>query len=399
MPRRALIVKGAAGSDSTAAELLQQRAFVSAVTVASVDEALARIQHDHFDLVIVPLGDMETAQLQTLDRALQRTHATFVIGTAQHKDPELMLRGFRSGVHEFLLVPLEPAEFAAAIDRLIQRIQSGGREGMVIAVYSAKGGVGTTTVAVNVAHALAATKPAGGVVLADLVVGSGDIRVHLNISPAYDRSNLLQKLDRIDTELFRSVLTESADGLWVLPGPEAADLNGALDGLETKVMIDQMRQDFAFAVLDCEHHLGDSTIAALEAADRILVITDLSVAALRNTQRLLLVARRLGHSDAKLSVVVNRSQSGEILSPVDAQHALKCEIFWKLPNDYRTAAGALTKGVPIARFDAKSKLAASFRELAEKLGSANATASRNGTHPKTGRARMAQLFSRTQKRS
>jgi pilus assembly protein CpaE len=400
VPRRALIVRGAVGADATAVELLHQRGFAGIVSATGVDDALARIQLEHFDLVIVPMAEMHSAHLQLLDRAVQRAQSTFVVGTAETADPDLMLRGFRSGISEFLLLPLQPTEFGAAIDRLLQRIQAagGGRDGTVIAVYSAKGGVGVTTVAVNLAHALAQVRQDDEVLLADLVTGSGDIRVHLNISPTYDRGDLMQKLDRIDKDLFRSVLTESVDGLWVLPGPDAAELNGALDGESTNVIINQMRQDFGFAVLDCDHYLGDSTIAALETADRILMVTDLSVAALRNTQRALLVARRLGYPDEKLSVVVNRSQSGEALSAVDAQEALKRAIYWKFPNDYRTAAGALTKGVPIARFDAKSKLSVSFRQLAEQLAGSHATASRNGAHP-TGRTRMSQLFGRAPKRS
>ena len=346
MPRRALIVRGAAGSDATAADVLQQRDFVSIAAAVGVDDALGRMQRDHFDLVIVPVAEMEPVQFQTLARAVQRAQSTFLIGTATHADPDLMLRGFRSGIHEFLLVPLDATEFGAAIDRLMQRSKTTGEEGMVVAVYSAKGGVGTTTVAVNLAHALASTKPEREVVLADMVTGSGDVRVHLNVTPAYDRSDLLPKLDRIDTDLLRSVLTMNADGLWVLPGPDATELNGTLDGTATAIIIGQVKQDFAFAVLDCEHYLGDGTVAALEGADRVLVVTDLSIAALRNTQRALLVGRRLGLADDKFCVVVNRSQASEVLTSGDAEEALKREIFWEIAQRLSHGGGRAHKRRP-----------------------------------------------------
>ncbi len=398
MARRALIVAGAAGSDATAAGVLAQMGFAGTVHAASVDEALPHVQHDRFDLLIVPMSEMQGPQLMMLDRAVRRADGTFIIGTATKADPELMLRALRSGIHEFLLLPLDSTELTAAVDRLMRRNQADTREGKVIAVYSGKGGLGCTTIAVNLAHALASAKPEGGVALVDMVAASGDVRIHLNLNPAYDRSDLVRKLDRIDTQLLRSVLTECEGGLWVLPGTEAGELESPLEASAANVIIDQLKQDFPFAVLDCEHQLSAGTLAALEVADRILLVTELSVAALRSTQRTLAVARRTGYPDDKIKVVVNRYQSGEALSPADAQDALKREIFWKIPNDYRTAAAALTKGVPIARYGSGSKLAASFRQLAGELRGERGASSRNGARP-GGRPGIARLFGRTRNRS
>lgn len=379
MRRRALSVADAVVPEGTATDVLGRFGFAEVAFATSISDALARLRNEHFDLLIVPLQDVSPLQLSAIDREIRRLQTTYVIGTAPRPDSDLILRAMRSGIHEFLPLPFDQKDLASAVDRLMRRNQSDALRGRVFAVYSGKGGLGNTTIAVNLAHSLAANRRDARVAVADLVVAGGDVRVLLNLRPAYDLSDVVAKLDRIDSDLLHSLLTQRGGGLWALPGPDDPGLDNVLDGSATATIIELLRNDFALTVLDCEHHMSERTVAALDVADRILLVTELTVTALRSTQRSLAFCRRLGYPDEKLCVVVNRHQSGEVLSPKDAADVLKSEIFWKIPNDYRTAAAALAKGVPVAEHDAGSKLASSFTQLAAKLGgSAPATASSNG---------------------
>jgi pilus assembly protein CpaE len=137
-------------------------------------------------------------------------------------------------------------------------------------------------------------------------------------------------------------------------------------------ILELLRANFPMTVVDCEHHLSERTVTALDAADRILLVTELSVASLRSMQRTLGLCRRLGYAENKLCVIVNRYQSADVLPLKDAEELLKWPIFWHLPNDYRLSSAALTKGVPVAVEDPGSKLARSYRDLAVKLGGAAA---------------------------
>ncbi|MEJ7810132.1 MAG: hypothetical protein WKG32_06895 [Gemmatimonadaceae bacterium] len=389
MQRRALIVNGAAGPEDGAAAVLQRFGFGDPIRSASVADALTQLRNDHFDLLILPLGEIDAVQLVSLDREVRRGQATSVIGTAAKAEPDVILRAMRSGIQEFVLYPPEPNEFAAAVDRLMRRQQtSETKRGKLFAVYGGKGGLGNTTVAVNLSHAFARNHPDARVALADMVVAGGDVRVFLSLKPAYDLGDLVSKLDRLDTELLRSLMTPASRGVWALPGPDDAEFDGMLDGNTTTTILEHLRHDFGFTVLDCEHHMTERTVAALDAADRILLVTELTVTALRSTQRSLTLCRRLGYPDEKLCVVVNRVQSGEVLSATDANDVLKHEIFWKIPNDYRTAAAAMAKGVPVAEHDPASKLAWSYTQLAAKLGGGAPVAengARSATPPRLGR--------------
>jgi pilus assembly protein CpaE len=121
-------------------------------------------------------------------------------------------------------------------------------------------------------------------------------------------------------------------------------------------------------------------------------VTQLTVPALRSTQRTLALCRRLGYTDQKLCVVVNRFQSGEVLSVRDATDLLKIDVFWKLPNDYKLTAAAVNRGVPVVEENPTAKLSKSFAQLAAKLGgmATRGAAERTNGHRPT--SRFARLF-------
>jgi pilus assembly protein CpaE len=378
MRREALIVAGSVSPEQVAENVLTQFGFVQPFAAASIQDALDLLRSRRFDLLIVPLQDASVPALAALDREIRRLQTTFVIGTAPRADSELILRAMRSGIHEFLPLPLDEKDFASAVARLMRRNDASAQRGRVFAIYSGKGGLGNTTIAVNLAHAFATSHPTTRVAVADLVVSGGDVRVLLDIRPRYDMADLAAKLDRIDSELLHSLLTPSRSGIWVLPAPDHSDVDDTLDGSVTTTIIELLRTEFALTVIDCEHQVGERTLSALDSADRIVLVTELTVTALRSTQRTLGLCRRLGYSDEKLCVVVNRFQSGEVLSPADASDLLKSEIFWRLPNDYRTAAAALAKGITVTEGEPLSRLGIGFTQLAAKLGGDVPGANGNG---------------------
>ena len=393
MARSALIVDGAAGSDEIVTPVLARFGFAAATQQPSLDAALRTLQADHFDLVVVPLQEMDSLQLAALEQHIRGGRAPFVIGTAPAADSELILRAMRAGIPEFLVWPPSAPDLTGAVDRLLRRSVAEHQRGQVFAVYSSKGGLGGTSLAVNLAWGFAKNAPQSRVAVADLVVNDGDVRVHLNLRPAYDMGDLVKKLDRIDADLLNSLLTPCSGGVWALPGPDSPELDEMLDASTTTSVIEHLRIHFGFTVLDCEHHLSERTLAAMDAADRILLVTQLTVPSLRSTQRTLALCRRLGYPSEKLLVVVNRYQSGEVLSAADATDVLKTDVFWKLPNDYKTSAAALMKGVPVAEYAPESKLAWSYTQLSARLGGVLAPADGAGMgEGARGTARLRQMF-------
>lgn len=387
--RKAVVVAGAAGPESEANTVLQRFGFGRVVTVPDLTALLRAMRDDSVDLVIVPLQVMGAVELATLEREVVRGGATMIIGTAPQADPALIVHAMRAGVQEFLVYPPNPQEFSAAVDRLIRRGRPEVEQGTTIAVYSAKGGLGTTSIAVNLAFALADANPNGRVALADLVVHGGDLRVMLNLAPAYDVGDLVARVERIDAELLTSILTPSAGGVWVLPASDRPEIAELVDAATATTVIAELRKHFAYTVLDCEHYLTDRTLAALDTADKIVLVTQLNVAALRGTQRTISLCQRLGYGNEKIVVVVNRHQSNEVLTPSDASTLLNTPIFHLLPNDFKTADGAASRGVPVGQYDKNARLTQSYASFVSKLTGA---ASANGK-ARDGGSRLSRIFS------
>lgn len=370
MKRKALITANAGGPAGDVNAVLARFGFQTAVQVADRAQALKRLGEDQYDLAIVPFQDIDSMDLLALEAIIRKTGGLSVIATGPAADANLLMRAMRAGVTEFLVAPLQPEELAGAVERLTRRMVSDTARGDLIAVYSGKGGLGTTSIAVNIAQAFASLRQQARVALADLVVQGGDVRVFLDLKPAYDLSHLVAKGKEVDGELLNSILSPVPGGVWALPTSENPEPEELFDAQAIGSILELLRANFAVTVVDCEHHLSERTLTVLDAADRILLVTELSVASLRSMQRTLGLCRRLGYSDNKLCVIVNRYQSGDVLPLNDAEELLGWPIFWQLPNDYRLSSAALTRGVPIAVEDPGSKLARSYTDLATKLGGA-----------------------------
>lgn len=383
--RTVLIIGESAGPAKAAAEILHRFGFVRIDESPTIGEATPRLRAEHYDLVIAPIDKLSTVEMTLLEREIRRENS-MLIGTAPSANADLILTGMRAGVQEFLVSPPDATDFAAALDRLVRRSGTETQRGLVMAVYSGKGGLGTTSVAVNLAYALAINHPTRRVALADFVVGGGDVRVFLNLKPAYDVGDLVTKMDRIDQDLLMSVLSATDGGVWVLPASERAEVAEMLDAASSASIINHLRAHFN-VVIDCEHHMSERTLSAFDAADRIVLVTQLTIPALGSTKRTLELCERLGYPDSKIFVVVNRHHSGDIVALGDAKDVLRRDVFWRIPNDYRAFTDALTRGKPILDKDASTPMAKSFVQLAAKLGGSSqvTNAESNGTDANSSR--------------
>ncbi len=292
---------------------------------------------------------------------LRRQHpATGVVIVAASLEPALMLEAMRAGVTEFLTAPLTLPELEAAINRVTAQ-GAGGSKGQVLAFVGAKGGVGTTTVAVNVACALAQLEP-GSTLLVDLHLAYGDAAVFLGTEPRYSVIDALENVHRLDKTFFNGLVGQSRAGLALLASSDRAAA-APVDSANVRALIDAAARHYQRVILDVPRN--DVSLESLESASRIVVVANQELATVRAATRMC-ASLRQRYGRERLLVVISRFDQEADIGQSDVERVLGTSVAQTFPSNYRVALEALNAGRPVV-LDNHNKLAASLTGFARRL--------------------------------
>jgi pilus assembly protein CpaE len=294
-----------------------------------------------------------------------------ILVTSSSTDGNLILRTMRAGAKEFLTQPLKPEDVAAALQR-VARQKHGSRPGnphgcQVYAIIGATGGVGSTSMAVNLGCALAADKD-NTVALVDLDLALGDADVFLDTIPEYTLTDVAQNVSRLDLTLLKRSLTKHESGLYLLPRPVQLEDSRHITPDDMTRVIGLLKATFSHLIIDLSKGFNALDMFALHQADTVLLVTQLDLPCLRNVVRLLMAFKDTPTIDQKVKVVVNRVgyETGQI-SLKKAQETMGREIFWQVPNDYRVMIEVRNNGVPLIQQAPKAAITQSIGQLADTL--------------------------------
>jgi pilus assembly protein CpaE len=252
----------------------------------------------------------------------------------------------------------------------VLRIAASGHDptaptGSIIAVFGVKGGVGKTTLATNLAVALA-QETSASVALVDLDVPFGDVALLLDIQPEQDILDALDESVLDDLERLQKTLVRTAQGVHVLSSPLAPDDAGALDSRRVGRLLSRLAALHQFVLVDTPVGLNELTAAALDVADLAMLVTTPEIAALRRTHACLRLLQGLEFPTTKLQLVLNRESSKTRVSAAEAVEALGHPITWRVGNDY-AAMQSTALGQPVVLSQPKARLTQDIRLIARQL--------------------------------
>lgn len=377
-----LLAVGAEAGDAIVVAL--QRGERTCLRVSDQLEAIRRAP-EHQLVVIDDVGaDADPVEVCRELRATPSAAAVPVLCISKSDDVEDRIRFLEAGADDVMARPFDDRELEARVDALLLRFQrssvlggvavdrtSTAAEGSrIIAVYSPKGGVGATTVAVNLACALAA-RHRDRVAIVDLDLEFGQVATHLNVTP---RSSLFEAvrddLTLRDPDALRTLLTAHSSGLLVLASPTGAADRGAGAtlprlGRETvSTLLSTLARAVDFVVVDAGSGLDERTELVLELADNIILPVTPEFPALKAVHAFLDHYTETGSINAKTTFVLNAMYAREILRTRDIEDALGTRIALELPYDPFLYLKAVNEGVPVVIGAPRSRPAERFERLA-----------------------------------
>jgi pilus assembly protein CpaE len=353
------------------------------VPVGVLDEKVAR-EGTIGDVIIVDTRGDESSALAKIERLRTAAPASGIFAIATVAEPDAIIRAMRAGANEFFAWPPAEDAFNAAIQRTAARIEStvGVRSSATTLVFfGAKGGAGTTTVAVNcgVEVARLSKKPT---LIVDLKAGLGEVSLFLGVRPRYSVIDALDNMHRLDREFLRELVVKHKSGLEILAGSDHFDRPGSSDGGAIEELFRLIARQYEYIIVDAGSQVNSCTVAALYTADQAFLVGNPDVPSIRNAQRLLDRIRQLGSAADRVRILMNRMAEPFPIPPKQIEGALGHPIHHTFPSDYKTVSTALNSGVPLAS-SGDSDIATQFDSFTRRILDPNADLSA-GTGGKRG---------------
>jgi len=326
------------------------------------------------DLLIFELGDETEREFPFVQDLLSSGEVGEVFFISEHSDQAILRDAIRMGAREFFSKPIEDEEIEFALVGFKGRkekefLGTTVKDGKIINIIGSKGGVGTTTVAVNLAVSMAEKKSIQSVALIDMNLLFGDIPLFLEIEPKYNWSEITKNISRLDDTYLKNILSVDASGVCVLPSPSYLSKRNVATPAIMERLLRVMIRMFDYVIVDGGQSLGDISLKILELSDTVLLISVLSLPCLSNTNKLLRTFSDLGYPpEENIKVVINRYLKKSDISIKDAEISLEKEIFWTIPNDYQTTVTATNRGKALAQFAPREEITRNFRNLAAEMG-------------------------------
>lgn len=340
-------------------------------------EAFTLAYQMHPDVILMRIEEPLVRPVQTLSRLNDGMPDLPIVVFSTEANIRLMRQSMVSGASDYLQEPLEPAEVESSIIRVLEKKEREGArrrgeleepipQGTIITVFGAKGGIGKTTIASNLAVALAG-EAHQTVALVDMDTRFGDVAITMDIPVERSIADLARNLDSVDRLTLKDYLVQHESGVRILPAPTRPSDWRNLSARHIRDVVDVLAQTHDFVILDTPGTFNEIVAAAIEVGTMILLVTTLDMASIKDTVLALeMLHERFGNDDERIKVVLNRAGMDTGVREKDVERTLDSPLWWRIPQDNEVVKSAQL-GRPIVMSRPSSKVSLEVREMARAL--------------------------------
>jgi pilus assembly protein CpaE len=276
-----------------------------------------------------------------------------VIVVSESKDPELILRSMRSGAREFVL-DSDHEELRLAVRTHAKVTYGGGEIGQVVTIFGAKGGVGATAIATNLAGAM--QRRSLRVCLVDLDLYLGDVLAFLDIPGSYSITDVLANMSRLDRELLATSVTKHRSGVSVLAQSSKVEEAEQIKGPDITALLEFLRRNYDFVIVDGVRGFDELSLAALDGSQHVFMTLTQDVPAVRNGQRCLELFGRLQYDQGRIKLLLNRYQKASKITLEVVGDTLGQPLTHTISNDFLLLIDAINRGVLLTEVAPRARI-------------------------------------------
>ena len=320
-------------------------------------------------VVFIDISDYPEKSLNLIKSIKERRKDIVLVALSNRASTDVIIKAMRAGAKEFVTKPVIKTEFFDVIEALKADLQNTDTKETckIISTFSNKGGIGKTSIAVNLAVELAQlTKEK--VALIDLNLQLGDVATFLDMTPPFAMDYIADNIHSLDeSELLKTMSKYKNTSLYVIADPLNIDKSKEITAEQIKNILSALKKTFSYIVIDIGTNIDSKTITALDMSDLILLIAIVNLPAIRSMQRCMELFEKLGYEKDKIKLVLNRYIENEDIKATDIEEVVKQKVYWKIPNNYLTMMSAINKGVPVNEINPEANIAQNYMEFASKL--------------------------------
>ncbi len=393
-PIRVLIVDDIPSTLDNLQKLLSFESDIEVVgTAGNGSEGVALAKKLSPDIVLMDVNMPIIDGIQATETLAAEVPGSPVIIMSVQGERDYLRRAMQSGAREFLIKPFSGDELIASIRRVHQleqkkeafiakahpapagapaapdqvtRPRRAGERGELFMFFSGKGGVGKSVLSANLAVSMV-NETKAKVALVDLDLQFGDIGVLLNLDHSRGITDLIDHIDQADADYIRDIMVDGPGGIKVLLTPSSPELADLVTVDHIKRIFAELRKIFDFIIVDSSTHLGEINLEVLEQADRVVVVSSLSIPAIKDTKLALKIFDALNVPADKVVLVLNKSDSHSEFNREAVEANLRFPIVAQIPNDAKLVINAINRGHPFVISNPEAEISQRVRELVAKL--------------------------------